>query len=376
MKKWMILLLALMLPLGALAETAVYGTGVQLTFAQPENTVLLTRESDAEEFAAQGLDQQLELSAMARERRSGALYWTEHPGTVTFLYAWFDAQEELNDRSSRAMRREIRQELMDLGYTVEDSAYLKKQGLNALRVAGWKDLGGANEYVVEYDLWQNGCRLRFRTLGEGKAPDAALLTALDGLVRSAACEVGSYGVGTDELEDGTFVVTLPGAAFSFMPPAGCVCITRESSASVFNRAGLSQREQVPQMVEDQVYAYLLDERGLFELHILAYPFVSQPYDDVPEVDEFLLADEVRREYREMGAQVTSATVYRADGGHKYVCIEYHKGEGTDAFHAVEYLTCRDGYAVNAVVLPYWGKADAQQLAFAETLLNSLHIQAK
>ena len=42
-------------------------------------------------------------------------------------------------------------------------------------------------------------------------------------------------------EDGDVVVTLEGAEFFFTPIVG-YCITQESSASVFTRAGFSQRE--------------------------------------------------------------------------------------------------------------------------------------
>ncbi len=378
MKKWMILLLALLLPLTALAEErAVYGTGVKLTFAQPEGTVLLTRESSAEEFAAQGLDQAIELAAMERESRIGGLYWTEMPGTVTYLYVWFDGQDDLNDRSSRALRKDIRQGLMNLGYTVEESAYLKKQGLNALRFTGWKDLGGTAEYVAAYDLWVNGCHVRLRTYGEGKVPGDAFLAELDDLAASVACETGKFGgVGTDEMEDGTFVVTMAGVEFSFMPPEGCVCITQESSASVFNRVSLSQREEVPYMVENGIYAYLLDEQGWFEVHITAYPFVGADYDDVPAVDESALVAAFRNDYRNAGVDVQSASIYQAADGHKFVRTAYSWKDAGVTTHVVEYLTCQHNYAVKIALLPYWGAATEDQLAWTEALADTLRIRVK
>lgn len=48
-------------------------------------------------------------------------------------------------------------------------------------------------------------------------------------------------------EDGDIVVSLDGAEFFFTPLEGCDGVSRESSASVFNRLGLSPRELLPMM---------------------------------------------------------------------------------------------------------------------------------
>ncbi len=178
----------------------------------------------------------------------------------------------------------------------------------------------------------------------------------------------------EETKDGDFIVTLEGVSFTFTPPGG-ICLTRESSASVFGRAGLSQREVVPFMEEYDLYAILLDEAMTFEVQLTAYPTDDADYDTMDEAAGETVVAAFRSVYEDMGCQVQSAGIYQGEDGHKFVLTCYlYQYEGVTEYVA-EYLTCQKGYAVVFTLLPYWGAATDDQITYASALADSLHIQA-
>ena len=177
-------------------------------------------------------------------------------------------------------------------------------------------------------------------------------------------------------EDGDIVVTLEGAEFFFTPIEGGFCVTRESSASVFNLLGLSQREVVPYMEEYGVYAMLYDAEATTEVQVCAEPTVDTDFDEMTEFGEVTMCESFRTYYSDMGYEVASVEMYYAADGHRFVrTIAAYTYEDGYVEHMVEYLTCQAGYSVSIILFPYEGAPTAAQIALGDAIADSLWITA-
>ena len=176
-------------------------------------------------------------------------------------------------------------------------------------------------------------------------------------------------------EDGDVVVTLDGAEFFFTPIVG-YCITQESSASVFTRAGFSQRELLPWMEQNGVYALMYDETGAVEIQVVAYPSAETDFDDMNEFGETLMCEQLAYSYTDHGYDVTSTESYLAPEGHKFVRVSaaYTEADG-GLTHMVEYYTCQAGYGVSVCLFHNGGEATEAQLLMCEEVADSLWITA-
>lgn len=176
-------------------------------------------------------------------------------------------------------------------------------------------------------------------------------------------------------EDGDVVVTLDGAEFFFTPIVGH-CITRESSASVFTRAGFSQRELLPWMEQNSVYALMFDETGAVQIQVVAYPAAETDFDEMNEFGETLMCENMAYSYTDHGYAVTSAEIYLAPEGHKFVRVAatYPEADGS-LTSMVEYFTCQAGYGVSVCLFHAGGEATEAQLLMCEEVVDSLWITA-
>ncbi len=193
----------------------------------------------------------------------------------------------------------------------------------------------------------------------------ALLLALCLLPMSALAEMN---------EGGDVVVTLEGAALSFTPIENGYCITRESSASVFNRLGMSQRDVLPYMEEYDVYAMLYDAEQLTEVQLSAISTMETDFDALDEQSAALMCESFQIYYASLGYDVASVVMYQAPEGHKYVCstMSYTYEDGY-VEGMVEYLTCQAGYSVSIVVFPYEGLPAQTHTAIGNAIADSLRI---
>ena len=176
-------------------------------------------------------------------------------------------------------------------------------------------------------------------------------------------------------EDGDVVVTLDGAEFFFTPIVG-YCITQESSASVFTRAGFSQRELLPWMEQNGVYALMYDETGAVEIQVVAHPSAETDFDEMNEFGETLMCEDLSYSYTDHGYDVTSTEIYLAPEGHKFVRVSaaYTEADG-GLTHMVEYYTCQAGYGVSVCLFHNGGEATEAQLLMCEEVADSLWITA-
>lgn len=175
-------------------------------------------------------------------------------------------------------------------------------------------------------------------------------------------------------EDGDVVVTLDGAEFFFTPIEDGYVLTRESSASVFNRLGLSQREMVPYMEEWNIHTLMYDAEVTCEVDIIAYESVETDLDEITEHGEVMLCADQERVLAEQGYDVISVDVYNALDGHKFIrsVMEYTYEDGY-VDYIVEYLTIKAGYTVMIVLYTFDGPAAEAHMAMCEAIADSLWI---
>jgi len=175
--------------------------------------------------------------------------------------------------------------------------------------------------------------------------------------------------------DGDVVVTLPGMEFFFTPIRDGYLLTRESSASVFNRLGMSQREMLPFMEEYGVYALMYDADLTCEVQIVAYETVETDFDELTEYGENMLCRDMAAYYADEGYDVQDVSMYYAADGHKFVrsTVSYTYEDGY-VEPMVEYLTCQAGYTVQIVLFPYEGETTAAHIALADAVADSMWIK--
>ncbi len=182
------------------------------------------------------------------------------------------------------------------------------------------------------------------------------------------------GVLAEMYEDGDVVVTLPGMEFFFTPIEG-VIVTRESSASVFNRAGMSQREVVPFMETYDIYTLLYDEAMTTEIQVIAYESVETDYDEMTDFGETLMLENYRYVYEDAGYTVQSAEAYLAPEGHRFIrMISSYTYEDGTTDHMLEYTTCQAGYTVTVLLYPWEGGITQTQQDLGEQIVDSLWIK--
>ena len=171
--------------------------------------------------------------------------------------------------------------------------------------------------------------------------------------------------------DGNVIVALDGAEVFFTPIEG-YCLTRESSASAFNRLGLSQREIVPWMEEYDVYALLYDEQLSMEIQVSIMPTTDVDFDELTIYSQDMACERVESLYLGQGYEVESVEMYHTYDGHSYVCTMascvYEDGY---VQHVMEFFTCQSGYAVMVVLLSYEGSLTEDQMFQGMSIVESL-----
>lgn len=175
-------------------------------------------------------------------------------------------------------------------------------------------------------------------------------------------------------EDGDVVVTLDGAEFFFTPIEGGYLVTRESSASAFNRLGLSQRETIPLMEQQSLYALLFDAEFTCEVHVYAFPTELADYIDMSDYGMTAQCSYYETFMADQGYTVDAVEEYLVPEGHRFVRTMMHFTDETGAdFHMLEYHTCHGGVQVTIGLVPYAGEITPECLALGEAIADSLWI---
>ena len=174
-------------------------------------------------------------------------------------------------------------------------------------------------------------------------------------------------------EDGDVVVTLEGAEFFFTPIEGGHLLTRESSASAFNRLGMSQRETIPLMEQQSLYALMFDADFTCEVHVYAFPTELADYIDMSDYGMTAQCSYYETFMTDQGYTVDAADEYLVPEGHRFVRTMMHFTESGADFHMLEYHTCHGGVQVTIGLVPYAGEITPECLALGEAIADSLWI---
>lgn len=150
-------------------------------------------------------------------------------------------------------------------------------------------------------------------------------------------------------------VTTEMAEVTFTAPQGMECLTLETSASVFRRLGLSQREYFAYMKENSIIALLIDPATGQEYDVYAYPWDAFDLDDLDETEAQLVCADTLRAFRESGYTVEHSGIYRGDG-HAWLISDMRvvEADGT-AYELLVMQTCQAGCQVEVVAYPPAGE---------------------
>ncbi|MBQ2952881.1 MAG: hypothetical protein IJE07_04935 [Clostridia bacterium] len=173
------------------------------------------------------------------------------------------------------------------------------------------------------------------------------------------------------------VIELPDAVVTCEVPQGMYVLTRESSASAFNRLGLSQREVLPIMEAEGIYAILYDMAEGTEIHISAGPVIAQGFDEMTG-DEFeQICQEYRTFYEGTGVQFDVLEGYCSTQGMWFISslVSQSMADGS-VRSALEYYTCQAGYALCVSVYPADGIVTAERMARGQAVADSLRVKAQ
>ena len=148
--------------------------------------------------------------------------------------------------------------------------------------------------------------------------------------------------------------TLPYAEITFALPEDMLCLTRETSASVFRKWNMEQREVWAFMEENDVYALIFDLVTGNEYQIVAYPWESEDYDVLMEKYERELCGNVYRDLSDIGYTVQTHGAYRS-ARHAYVFAETAiTFEDGSTEQRCLYLTCQGRHNVEIYAYPLAG----------------------
>lgn len=111
----------------------------------------------------------------------------------------------------------------------------------------------------------------------------------------------------------TVEVPLADGVLTFETLPDGIVLTRESSASVFNRAGFSQRELVPLMEEHNIYALMLDPAGGCEVQIEVMEAAQPDYNTITPAQDASMLENFVSFNEQYGLDVQDYGMY--DNGH-------------------------------------------------------------
>lgn len=194
---------------------------------------------------------------------------------------------------------------------------------------------------------------------------AVLMALLTLTLASAAAE---------ELEDGSCLIEIPEGTIVFTPPEGLLCLTHETSASVFNRWGMSQRELTAHMDECGMQAMLFDTETWTEYQFCAYPMESTDYAGMDEVQETFLCTQFLKDFKEAGFDVSTCDVYRGTGYPFIFADAVYTFEDGYVESSLHYGTCASKIGVSLVAYPYEGPVTDRERQKMRELADSVVIE--
>lgn len=169
----------------------------------------------------------------------------------------------------------------------------------------------------------------------------------------------------------TVEIPLADGTLTFDPLTDGVCLTRESSASVFNRLGMSQREVVPWMEEHNLYALMYDAAWGCEVQIEVMEASQPDYNTItPEQDASMLESFVSFN-EQYGLDVQDYGMY--DNGHHrfgWLVGKETLDEGVQQYR-IHYKTSHRDYLIEMMMFVNEATRLEYYVETARTLVDSM-----
>lgn len=143
------------------------------------------------------------------------------------------------------------------------------------------------------------------------------------------------------------VIGLPDAVVTFQPMEGMLCLTRETSASVFNRVGLSQREIVSWMEQSDAYAMMFDLATGSEVGLYLFTAEDDLLEDMTDAEREYLCQDMAEYYEQNGYEGVTTCIHEGAGGLWLQVTGLTWSTAGMPCHIVTLMSVRRGYHVQA-----------------------------
>lgn len=166
------------------------------------------------------------------------------------------------------------------------------------------------------------------------------------------------------------VIELADAVVTF-DPLDCICLTRESSASAFNRVGLSQRDTILQMESYDIYALMWDMSTGAGIQICLYPDESEPLESMSAEEIEAYCEYAAEVYDDEGFFGATAEIYEGES-YRFFQLSYLEPYTEGEQHTVYLWTVQQGYTL--AVYAFGGADEDENIALARSVADSLRIE--
>lgn len=169
----------------------------------------------------------------------------------------------------------------------------------------------------------------------------------------------------------TVEIPLADGVLTFEAFAGGVCLTRESSASVFNRVGFRQRELVPWMEEHNLYALMYDADRGCEVQIEVMEASQPDYNTItPEQDASMLESFVSFS-EQYGLDVQEYGMYDNEHHRFGWLVGAETPVGGVQQYRIHYKTSHHDYLIEMVMFVYDTASLVHYAETARSLVDSM-----
>lgn len=166
-------------------------------------------------------------------------------------------------------------------------------------------------------------------------------------------------------------IPLADGVLSFTPFEDGYCLTKETSASVFNRLGMSQREMFAWMDEQQVDVLMYDQDFGCEVMLSVHETDYPGYETYSPEEWTRMCTGFREHYEQYGYDVHDISVLETENFvflTAFITLSYADGTVETRF---VYETCRDGYSILMTMFVSDGNDPAAYADAAAALATSL-----
>lgn len=172
----------------------------------------------------------------------------------------------------------------------------------------------------------------------------------------------------------TFVVPLADGQLTFTPFEGGHVLTKETSASVFNRLGMRQREVFAWMDEEQIDVLMYDQDFGCDVLLSVYETDQLGYETYGDEDRKRMCASFREHYEQYGYDVHDVSFRETEQFAfltAFITLTYADGATESRF---VYETCREGYSILMTMFVLDDHDPVEYANMASVLADSLRYE--